>query len=340
MTRLFILVLLATSITTNGNISAQAVSPRSQYDRKKCVCKFPAMGVEFRIVAYASREIDFQLVKRQIKDRVEQLEAIFSDYRQNSEVKRLADSAPHQEPVVVSDELYEVCKLSQHYFETTSGAFDPSIGPLSQLWRFARKRNRIPEPSKVTQAFAHVGWNQVDLRTEGKIVLKGNAMQLDFGGIVKGFAADEVIKLLERNSITSALVDAGGDIRVSSAPPGEAGWSIATSNHSDSGAKMSLANLAVATSGSTKQRLVRNGKLYSHIIDPRNGKPVAHSINVTVIASDGAEADALASAFSILGTEQSLRLANASDEIFAMFVDLESGRVVRSQGYERFFERK
>ena len=308
----------------------------------KCIHSFSAMGVQLRIVAYVSHEVEFKEIKKKIETRVEQLESIFSDYRKDSEVTRLIESAPHRKPVPVSLEMYQVCKLSQKYYEMSSGAFDPTIGPLSQIWRFARKRNRIPNSDKVANAFARVGWKQVDLTLEGKGGLKSKSIQLDFGGIAKGFVADEIINLLAQNSITSALVDVGGDIRVGEAPPDSAGWSVAATSHPqpDLAQTMRVSNLGVATSGASEQRLIRNGKHYSHIIDPRTGKPVTHSINVTVIARNAAAADALASAFSVLGIEQSIKLADDWPVVFAMFVDLESGDVTFSQGYEKFIARK
>lgn len=319
----------------NDQVGAAATATRFVHE-------FPAMGVEFRVVAYTtfSSDADQQCkqLKQQIEDRVQYLESVLSNYRDDSEVSRISATAPHRQPVVVSHELFHLCRRSQHFHQMTDGAFDPTIGAVSKIWRFARNRNRIPDDAKIAAAMASVGWQSVRLAADDRIALQRRGTELDFGGIAKGYAADQIIKLLEQRSITSALVDAGGDIRVSAAPKETSGWKISTDLPSKGKLKLNLANVGVATSGATRQRLSFRGTSYSHIIDPRSGKPVTHHWNVTVIAADATSADALASAFSVLGKDRSLTIADASEQIFAMFANVQSGQIVYSRGIQKFLE--
>ena len=306
-----------------------------QQDQIRCEFEFPAMGVQFRVVIYVDAEVDTEQLKQKLLDRTEYLESVLSDYRKDSEINRIS-RAPHKLPVTVSAELHEICKRSELFKQLTSGAFDPSVGSISRVWRFARRRNRLPSETKITEAMRSVGWQNVALSGSKQLRLKVLDMQFDFGGIAKGFAADELIKLLQQQSISVALVDAGGDIRLGRAPESSKGWKVTTPKLKGISKRLSLSGVGVATSGATEQGLRIKGTQYSHIIDPRNGKPVTHDWNVTVIAPDATAADALASAFSVLGKDESFKIANELPEVFAMFVDASNGEVAFSDGFEKF----
>ena len=137
--------------------------------------------------------------------------------------------------------------------------------------------------------------------------LNAKGMQLDLGGIGKGFTADEVIKVLELNGVTSALIDMGGDIRVSNPPPEKNHWILAFSHYNRNGVevrnRIRLKNAAVATSGDLYRFVEINGIRYSHIINPLTGLALKNSIQVTIITENATEADAFASAFSVMGFE-------------------------------------
>ena len=302
----------------------------------KFVHDFPAMGVEFRIIAFIDKVTDQKRLKQTVEKRVKYLESVLSDYQKNSEINRISAKAPHTHPIEVSPELTTICRRSQQLVELTDGAFDPSIGAVSKVWRFARKRNRMPDPSRIVAAMKSVGWHNVEIAANNHIAIKQSGLQLDFGGIAKGFAADEVLQLLKQHSVTAALIDAGGDIRTGGAPVGKRGWTIGTSRSIAGVPPLSLSNVGVATSGATQQRLLDRGKNYSHIIDPRNGQPVNHHWNVTVIAPDATTADALASAFSVLGKDESVRIANASNEFFVMLANTKTGEICYSNGFTQF----
>src|SRR5699024_1699991 len=193
----------------------------------------------------------------------------------------------------------------------TDGAFDITAGPFTKLWRKIRKSPHPQLPSPEVLDSLH---NLVDYRfiavdsTHSAIALERPNMQLDLGGIAKGYAADEILRVLNNMGIHSVLVNAGGDIRAGDAPPGEIGWIISLPIHNLKGQRihlnLQLANGAVATSGGLFQRVEINGKSYYHIIDPHTGLGLDNQSRVTIVAPDGITADSYASAVSVLGAQR------------------------------------
>ena len=170
-------------------------------------------------------------------------------------------------------------------------------------------------------------------------------MKLDFGGIVKGYAAQRVIDHLKNKNILIALADAGGDIAMSDAPPGKSGWSIGVNlpeqENELMAQKLELKNCAVATSGDVYNYILHDGKKYSHIIDPRTGYGVTSQRNVTVIAKDGAQADWLATACSILSIKKALALAKKeSAALLIALVKEERIITYKTKNFDSYFPKK
>ncbi len=202
--------------------------------------------------------------------------------------------------------------MSQEISRASNGAFDVTIGPLTKLWRRARRWKELPEPDAIATARAGVGYQflKIDSAARTAQLLKPN-MRLDLGGIAKGYAADEAIKAVQRCGISGVLVRASGDIAAADSPPGERGWriGIAPLNPDEEPTRfVEIANCGISTSGDARQHLVLNGRRYSHIIDPRSGEPVSGRSSVTIVAPRATLADALATAASVLGPGQALPL--------------------------------
>ncbi len=299
------------------------------------------MGTLFRIKLYAG---DQQHAKRAFQAafaRVAQLDEALSDYRPDSELDRLSETAVHH-PVHVSQDLERVIEASQALSADTGGAFDITIGPLTHLWRAARKRNQLPEPAAVTEAKAKCGYGKLHLnRMQHTVELDAAGMQLDTGAIAKGYAADEALLVLTRLGISSALVAASGDLAFSDAPPGETGWRIGVDSLDEANAPFTrvlyLANRAVSTSGATEQHLDAGDVRYSHILDPATGMGLTDSSSVTVIARHGIDADSLATAVSVLGVKRGLSLIDARPDTAAVVVTIrdEHPDVLESESFRR-----
>lgn len=271
----------------------------------------PAMGILFRAVVHCRDPERMKAALDRGWARVDELNRILSDYLADSEIARLAKSAPHNEPQTVSPDLFLLLERAAHFSERTSGAFDVTVGPVSHLWRASIRRNRLPEKSKVEAAVSLVGWSRVELSSPDRIRLPVAGMEFDFGGIAQGYAADCVLAMLLEAGAESGLVDASGDIVVQGNPPDlPLGWRVAVPNPvGHEKLTLQIRQGSVSTSGDLEQALVVEGVRYSHVVDPRTGAAVENSALVTVIAPDGTTADALASAFCVLSVEEGQKLA-------------------------------
>ena len=261
------------------------------------------MGMPVRLVLHAPDERLALEAARAAFSRIKSLDEIMSDYRPDSELRRL-ESQPGQR-IVISPELFHVLRTALEVARITNGAFDPTVGPLVALWRTARREQRLPTDDAIRQARELVGFRLVHLDPPNGVQLAIAGMRLDLGGIAKGYILQEALRTLRAHGVTAALVEAGGDVVVADAPPGKAGWTIATPG-SDPGFGQragSLANAALATSGPAAQFIEIDGVRYSHVIDPRTGLGVTSGRTVRVIASDAAIADAVATALGVMGPD-------------------------------------
>lgn len=263
--------------------------------------------MKFRFVVYAD---SFAIAEKGLLaaiHRVSEIEDKLTDYDPDSELMKLCRNAKVGAPVKLSDDLFNVLAASEDVNLFSDGAFDPTIGVLSKLWRQARKTKSIPENKQIRRAVQCTGWGYVDLdRNKQSIAFNKVGVMMDLGGIAKGYAADEAIKALRANGIDQALVDASGDVTVSNAPPRKKGWKVALGN-SVSDSFITLSNASIATSGDRFQFLEIDGKKYSHIINPKTGLGTTHQNLVTVVCKSsvmpGMLADAYASAFSVMNRE-------------------------------------
>jgi thiamine biosynthesis lipoprotein len=266
------------------------------------------MGVQARITLYAGDEAAALSAARAAFARIAELEDIFSDYRPGSELMRLCAAAGGP-PRRVSRELFEVLEFAQRLSRLSGGAFDVTCGPAVRLWREARRSQSFPALGDLRRARALVDWRALELFPETRSVrLRKEGMLLDLGGIAKGYACDEAIRVLRRCGIRSALIEMGGDIVASGPPPGQPGWRIELPNAPDAERVLILVNGAVSSSGDTEQFVELDGKRYSHIVDPRSALALTSRIAVTVQAPRGMLSDALSTAVSVLGEGEGRRL--------------------------------
>lgn len=285
------------------------------------------MGVEFEAILYSDDAALADKALTAAMARVAELDKALSDYDLDSELSRLSatSAAPDtknaaQAPfpaVKLSDDMWTVLAFSQQVSEQSGGAFDVTVGPLTKLWRRARRQKALPEREMFEPAKAAVGYQNLQLNPQARTarLLKPN-MRLDLGGIAKGFAADQALAAIRKLGLKRALVRASGDIVCGDAPPGEIGWriGIAPIDPDEPPARfVRLTNRAISTSGDSRQHLVIGGRRYSHIVDPRTGLGVEGRSSVSVIAPQGIAADSLATAVSILGPERGLELVKKTE---------------------------
>jgi len=265
----------------------------------------PKMGSPFHLIFYTTDSVTANQKATAAFALIDSLNHIFSDYDSTSELSRLSATSGKDSFVKASSYLYDIINKSKTAAKESKGSFDITIGPLSRLWRSARRQKIFPSQTEVATAKARTGMPKIILdETAQSVKLITPGMQLDLGGIGKGYIAQEVVNFLKREGITQVLADAGGDIVCGDAPPGKSGWTIAVNVPGEKNKLLQknllLQNSAVATSGDVYQYMEHGGKRYAHIIDPRTGYGVTFQRNVTVVAADGALADWLATASSIL----------------------------------------
>ncbi|MFN3689734.1 MAG: FAD:protein FMN transferase, partial [Fimbriimonadales bacterium] len=245
------------------------------------------MGVDTRIVVYAREEAQAVRACRAAYARISELEHQMSDYRADSELNRLCQQAVGRW-VRVSPELFYVLWRGQKLAQQTNGAFDVTVGALVRLWREARRTGTLPDEATLQAAKARSGYHLLELSLPRRAVrLKTAGMQLDLGGIAKGYACDWALRTLRRHGVPHALIQMGGDIVAGDAPPNEQGWRVALAE----GGTTLLRNAALSTSGSTEQYVEINGVRYAHIIDPRTGLGLTRLLLARVRARDGITAD-------------------------------------------------
>ncbi len=309
-------VVLASQVVADGDDHA---IPLQRYARAR-----PEMGVEFEVIVYAPTSEAAESGIKAAFARIHQLNGILSDYDENSEINRWTQGAIPTEQT--SDDLRFLLDKSKALHQQTDRAFDPTMGSLTKLWRRARRRQELPEREALELARQNTGLLLLEQ------VGKNANLRLDFGGIAKGYAAEEALKVLEEHGLPHALVRGAGDIAAGDAPPDAKGWvvGVAPLNPDDPVTEaLTIVNRCVSTSGDARQHLVVDGKRYSHIIDPRTGMPVRGRSSVTVVAPHGWQADGLATAFSVLGPERSLKIAAEQKDVQLLMVVEQDDKQVR-----------
>ncbi len=284
------------------------------------------MASPFNIVLYSTDETTARRSSRAAYDRIAELNAILSDYDPDSELSRMSRSAGGP-AVPVSNDLFEVLRRSRDIWERSGGAFDVTIAPVGRLWRRARRDHKLPDRARLQEARALVGSDKLVLDPGARTArLLRPGMKLDAGGIAKGYAAQAALDVLKGAGIKRALVAGAGDIAVGDPPPGARGWKVAIAplepGQSEPLRTLLLANAAVSTAGDAERFVVIDGHRYSHIINPATGLGVEDRAAVTVVAADGATADALETTVYILGPERGLKLVDETPGAAAIFFRL------------------
>jgi len=306
----------------------------------------PQMGLPFRIILYAPEEKTANAAADAAFKRIAQLNTILSDYDADSELSQLSRTSGKGREIPVSDDLWRVLRRAQEVAAKSGGAFDATVGPCVNLWRKARREKKMPDPARLAEARQSVGYTKVRLNPARRTVqLLVPNMRLDFGGIAKGYAIDEALKILRLRGITRALVAGGGDIAVSNPPLAKKGWRIELAPLDATNAPPAkfvlLSHAALATSGDLFQRLEIDGTRYSHIVDPRTGIGLTDHSLVTVIASDCITADSLTKVVSVLGPEKGLKFIENPHGAAARIVRQPTDRIeiYESQLFYRFYEK-
>lgn len=241
-------------------------------------------------------------------DEVDRIDRLMSHYTADSALTHINRDAA-QRPVTVEPELFDFIAEAMRYQRESGGAFDITVGPLMKAWGFFRGDGRMPTDDEVAAARRHVGGDHVFLNAvERTIAFDHVGVELDLGGIAKGYAVDRVVRLLKQRQIAAALISAGGStIYGLGAPPGRNAWDVAIQDLIDTrktALTLQLTDRALSVAGSSEKSFEVGGVTYSHIMDPRTGRPARGVLTVAVLAASGTAGDALDTTFFVLGPER------------------------------------
>ena len=311
------------------------------------------MGTFAHIVAVAA---DSSTATKCVEDAIEQIELVdnlMSDYEDDSELSAVNRRA-YKTAVKLSGPLFEVLQKSMTFSRETNGAFDVTVGPLVDLFRSAEKNRAAPSEQEIAQARLKVGFEKLKLDEQNRTArFAVEGMRLDLGGIAKGYAVDKAVEAMQKGGAIGGMVDVGGDIRCFGAPPrGKNKWLIGLQDPTDAkGGKtllvLKLTNAAIATSGDYRRFTLIDGKKYSHIIDTATGYSSEGLASVTIIAERAIDADALATAVSVMGAEKGLALIETIPAAEAILIpsqlkpvpsEVEGYQLIKTSGAENFIK--
>ncbi len=320
------------------------ISISSKAQLQKYTFNQPKMGSPFKIVAYASDYNALSTAVNKVYERVDVLNAIFSDYDEKSEISILTKNYKKGQWISISPELLKILKISRDASLQSNGAYDVTVGQIVKEWRKARRAKRLPDAEILKLVLSKTGFQHLQIhQKKPKIRFNTEGVLLDFGGIVKGYAAQEAVRILTESGFASCFADAGGDLAFGSFPPNHERWSIGVTLPNEENILferlLSFENHAIATSGDMYNFVEIDSLRYSHIVNPKTGMGVTHQRNVTVIAKDGATADWLATACSVLSPDEAIKLVKLYVEAEVLIVENQSGKIKMWQSDElsRYF---
>jgi thiamine biosynthesis lipoprotein len=246
---------------------------------------------------------------------------------------------------MISPQFADVLDVSKLIWEQSAGAFDPTVGPLVDLWGFGPvpTDDLVPSDEQIAQALATVGYQHLSI--DMQIISKAAPIRLDLSAVAKGYAVDQVADLLEMLALPDYLVEIGGEMRLGGSNPKGQPWRIAVEMPAvipQVQRVIAAHDVAIATSGDYRNYFEQDGVRYSHTIDPRTGKPIGHSLaSVTVVAETCAEADAWATALMVLGEEQGMVLAEELGlAIYMLVKDGEGFKALSSEAFAPYLSKQ
>jgi thiamine biosynthesis lipoprotein len=293
----------------------------------------PAMGTDFSLYLYARDAGAADREAERVFGIVDETEALLSNYRPESELSRINRMAAEQ-TVTTDPETFRFLALSLGWSARSHGAFDITVGRLMKAWGFFRSTGRVPDEATLAEVRRETGWEHVELGGAGRTVhLSAPGVELDPGGIGKGFAVDEAVDALRRDGVERALLSAGSStIYALGAPPGAAGWRVRVPDPRRAGRALStvtLRNTSLSTANCSEKHFSRNGHQYCHIMDPRTLRPAEGRLQATVIAPSATDSDALSNAVFVLDAEGRRELMAGLPRADGALVVLAGGKQAR-----------
>ena len=274
------------------------------------------MGTFAEVSIYSNDEKTAGKAVEEALNEMERMDRIMSNYRNDSELSQLNSKAA-KSPVPCKGELLDVIEQSLYYSELSGGAFDITVSPIVTIWGFFNEKWQVPSDKEIERLLPAVSYKNIiinkgnDPKKPDTISFKNPQTQVDLGAIGKGYAVDKAFTIVKKYGIQNACINLGGNMYVLGTPPGKDAWKVGVQhprNRNEILGYLELKDEATATSGDYERFFEIKGKRYTHIIDPRTGRPVSDTIAVTVVAPTGTQVDALSTSVFVLGPEKGLAL--------------------------------
>ena len=312
-------------------MSSQSLSKASDLEKSEASeSEIFALDTAITLKVYGSKRV---VVLKKLEDKINELDEMLSTGKETSEVSRLNRSGE----AVLSPTVANLVKRSLDIYKKTDGLFDITIYPLMELWGFPTKNYRVPSEKEIEEKLKLVGSDKIDFNEETrKISFKNKGMEIDFGGIGKGYITDELVKILTDEKVESAIINLGGNVFGFRKKPDGSLWNIAIRDPNEPDKYMAAIRLedsAVITSGGYERYFEENGIIYHHILDPRTGKPSESGLkSVSIISKDGTLADALSTSLFIMGEEKAIGYWKENGSNFDILLMTNDNRLLVSAG--------
>ena len=283
-----------------------------------------SMASLYSIVAHAERPDEARLTLERALDEIDRIDRLMSHYRDDSPLSRINREAGRG-AVPVDRELFDFISLAVNYGAESDGAFDVTVGPLMKAWGFFRGEGRFPTDAELARARSATGLKHVTMNASDRTIrFDREGVEIDLGGIAKGYAVDRAVEILRREGVPAALVSAGGStIYALGKPPDRPHWTVAIQDPLDSRVlafEVPLQNRALSISGVSEKFFEMDGVRYSHIMDPRTGRPVQGVLSVVVQAPTGTAGDAIDNVLFVEGVERSRAFLRRHPAVEATFL--------------------
>jgi thiamine biosynthesis lipoprotein len=332
--RAFALAGALTSLLASRGLAADRPPTLARYEGSRI-----SMACVYSVIAYGPDAASLPSIVDAALDEVDRIDRLMSHYKPDSPLSRLNRTAA-QGQVPVEPELFDFLVECLRYSRDSDGAFDVTVGPLMKAWGFFGGEGRVPEDLEISDLRSRIGYSHVVADADRKAIrFDRPGVELDLGGIAKGYAVDRVVALLKERGVVAALVSAGGSTLYGlGAPPGRRGWGVSIQDPVDPrriGSTVRLKDRALSVSGSAEKSVLVSGRSYSHIMDPRTGRPAEGVLSVAVLASSGTAGDALDDAFFVQGLEGTrayLKRLPATEALFFLPASRGRWRLVRVRG--------
>lgn len=315
---LFIVICAAAYFITDGEKENKSVS-----------AQIFAMDTYMELTAYGKNSEE---AVEAAKEEIERLDALLSTGNEKSEVGRLNENKKGQ----ISEDTQYLLNRSLTIYEETDGAFDITIYPVMRAWGFTGEEHRIPDEEELQDLLQLVDASRLQYDANTQTLMLPEGVEIDFGGIAKGYTSQRVAQIMQEYGITSAILNLGGNVQLVGAKTDGSSWKVAIKSPDEQEeylGVLSAQNKAIITSGGYERYFEENGRKYHHIIDPKTGMPAYNGLqSVTIVSEDGTLADGLSTALYVMGTEEAVKFWQDHSDEFDAILYTDDGTLYVTEG--------